>query len=518
MQRLFRRSILTVLGVVGGMLLVLPQDSLSAEPALQTDDPVVVAAGDIAKCNVAEDTYTGNLLDTIPGPILGIGDNAYEKGTLQEFNECYGPTWGRHKDRVHPVPGNHEYLDGGAKGYFTYFGDAATPLEPGCTKECKGYYSFDVGTWHIVALNSEIANDPGSEQEQWLRADLAAHPSVCTLAYWHVPRFTSGRTGNGRASGLWNALYDYGADIVLSGHEHNYERFAPQDQSGQYAPDRGVRQFVVGTGGDTLRDYKFIQPNSEVRNSETWGVLKLTLHPDSYDWEFVPIAGQTFTDIGSAPCVTAPNVPTAPAAVAADTAPVLVSTAAPAPAAAIVPAAGIAYTIQADDTLGIIAARYGLEWTVLAEANQLGAYSILEIGQVIRVPGGEGTGSAPAASSAVKPVPTATSSGSGIAAAATAPAPAAAPATQPSAGSYTVQPGDTLSGIALSYDLTWQALATANGLTESDFIQVGQELTIPGQAAATTGAAATAAPTPAATLTVSGTTVALKAARPRRPL
>ena len=473
--------------VVGGMLVFGQPHSVFAAPALQTNDPVIAAAGDISKCNRQEDTYTAYLLDSIDGPILSIGDNAYDSGTLQEFNECYAPTWGRHKDRIYPVPGNHEYYTGGATGYYTYFGDAASPLEPGCTKECKGYYSFDVGTWHVVALNSEIATEAGSEQEQWLRADLAAHPSVCTLAYWHRPRFSSGRHLSGGAQGLYQALYDFGADVVLSGHDHDYERFAPQDPSGQYAPDRGIRQFVVGTGGDGLRDVKFIQPNSEVRNNETWGVIKLTLHPDSYDWEFVPIPGQTFTDVGSAPCVTAPNVPTAPAAAAADTAPILVSTAAPAPAAATLPAAGIDYTIQAGDTLGIIAARYGLDWSTLADANQLGAYSILEIGQVIRVPGVQSTSSAPAASaasSAVQPV-AATTSSAGVV--------AAAPATQPSAGRYTVQPGDTLFGIALSYDLTWQALAAANGMSESDFLQIGQELTIPGQAAAA-AVAATASP------------------------
>ncbi|MBK8046350.1 MAG: metallophosphoesterase [Anaerolineales bacterium] len=187
----------------------LPQDAPAG------GDPVIVAAGDIAKCNREEDGLTGYLLDTIPGTILGLGDNAQVAGSLQEFLECYAPNWGRHLDRIKPVPGNHEYLTGGASGYFSYFGDVATPLDPGCRKECGGYYSFNVGTWHIVALNSEIATEAGSPQEQWLRADLAANPTLCTLAYWHRPRWSSGRHLSGGAQGLYQALYDYGADVVL---------------------------------------------------------------------------------------------------------------------------------------------------------------------------------------------------------------------------------------------------------------------------------------------------------------
>ncbi len=234
MRRLSRRLLFITLGLLGVLLLLGNQQPTFAAPAQQTSepapaagDPVVLAAGDIAKCNLEWDSYTGYLLDINPGTILSIGDNAYDAGTLQEFRDCYGPTWGRHFDRIYPVPGNHEYGTQGAEGYFTYFGDKATPLEPGCRRDCKGYYSFDLGAWHIVALNSEVASHAGTEQEQWLRADLAAHPAACILAFWHRPRVSSGYHGTNGPLGPWQALYDYGADIVLSGHDHDYERFAP---------------------------------------------------------------------------------------------------------------------------------------------------------------------------------------------------------------------------------------------------------------------------------------------------
>ena len=239
-----------------------------------------------------------------------MGDNSSPDGTLDQFNDCYGPTWGRHKDRTRPSPGNHDYRASGAAGYYTYFGAAASPLDTNCTSNCKGYYSYDLGAWHIIALDSSVDRRVGSAQEQWLRADLAANQKTCTLAYWHVPRFSSGRHGNNSSvRAFWQALYDYGADVVLSAHDHTYERFSPQSPTGQAEPTRGIRQFVVGTGGGSLYSFPTIQPNSEVRNNTTWGVLKLTLHPTSYDWELVPIAGQTFTDSGSASCVVVAAAP-----------------------------------------------------------------------------------------------------------------------------------------------------------------------------------------------------------------
>ena len=447
----------------------------AAQPAAPAADSVVVlAAGDIAKCNLEWDSQTGALLDNLPGTILGLGDNAYNTGSLQEFNDCYGPTWGRHKDRVYPVPGNHEYLTGGAEGYFTYFGDRATPLEPGCRKECKGYYSFDLGAWHIVALNSEIDNNPGSEQDLWLRADLAAHPTVCTLAYWHKPRWSSGDHGSGASAPLFQAVYDYGVDIVLSGHDHDYERFAPQSPQGVLEYDRGVRQFVVGTGGDTHRGWESSAPNSEVKDPDTWGVIKLTLNPTSYDWEFIPIAGQTFTDKGSANCVTAGSVPPAPAAstipVSTSSAPVDVESdaAGTTASAATLPAAGLDYVVQSGDTLSLISLRYGLDWEVVAQVNGITNTEVIEVGQVIRLPGVDETATAAATPVASVAVTTGATASTAAGTAGT---------------SYTVVAGDTLFGIALRANVTLQELAAANNIQEDDLLLIGQTLVVPGRAA-----------------------------------
>jgi LysM repeat protein len=446
---------------------------------------VILAAGDISKCNREEDALTGYLLDINPGIVLGLGDNVYEAGTIQEFTDCYGPTWGRQVDRIYPVPGNHEYITGGASGYYTYFGDRATPLEPGCRKDCGGYYSFNYGGWHIVALNSEIPGDPGTPQEQWLRADLEANPSVCTLAYWHKPRFSSGRHLGGAGQGLYNALYEYGADIVLVGHDHDYERFAPQDGGGKLDNERGIRQFVVGTGGDALRDYKFIQPNSEARNSDTWGIIKFSLRPDSYDWEFLPIPGQTWTDSGNATCVTAPGVPTQRTTQAEVIPVVNVSDAVVTTAAVLTPVAGARYTIVAGDTLSLIALRYGLDWRELAAANGLTEESIIEIGQVITLIGVDDVAATTAAT-------TGTAATAAVATATPAPA-VATPAT------YTVQTGDTLLGIAVRFSISRRTLAVANGLADGTQPQVGQVLTIPGQATTATAVATSAAAVPSTT-------------------
>ena len=530
MRRVIRRLIVLIIGVASGLLVLSGTQPLLADPALQTTDtsgdPIIIGAGDISECNNDRDLWTSILLDSAPGAtIVSIGDNAYESGSPQEFRDCYGPTWGRFKDRIKPVPGNHEYITGGAFGYFDYFGDVATPLEPGCRKECGGYYSFDVGTWHVVALNSEINGDPGSPQEQWLRVDLAANPSVCTLAYWHKPRFTSGYHGGGAGQALFQALYEYGADIVLSGHDHDYERFAPQDPSGQYAPDRGIRQFVVGTGGDSLRDYKFIQPDREVRNAETWGVLKLTLHPTSYDWQFLPIEGQTFTDSGTSPCVTAPGVATERTAavveqtpavttvaepavnVSGDTELVDVATATPATAAAAsttaaaTPVAGASYTIQEGDTLFGISLRYDVSWTDIAAANGLTEDSLLQIGQVIKIPGVDDT--ATAASSAAIPAAT-TATTATVASTGMTTTTAAANTTSGAPSVYTVRIGDTLFGIAIRYGITRRALAEANGITETAQVVIGQKLTIPGQGGATASASSSSTAL-AATGTTTGT-------------
>jgi hypothetical protein len=264
-------------------------------------DPVFVGAGDIASCDSTGDEATANLLDGIPGTVYTLGDNVYERGSDADFARCYDPSWGRHKARTMPIVGNHDYTTPGASGYFNYFGAAAgDPSE--------GYYSYNLGTWHIVALNSMCENvggcGPGSPMLDWLEQDLAANPTSCTLALWHHPVFSSGSEHGSDPKMIpsWDALYAAGAEVVLSGHDHDYERFAPQTSSGVADPDGGIREFVVGTGGKSHYDFGNILANSEVRNSDTNGVLKLTLHASSYDWEFVPEASKTFSDSGSASC------------------------------------------------------------------------------------------------------------------------------------------------------------------------------------------------------------------------
>lgn len=263
---------------------------------------VMVGAGDIASCSSSGDEATALLLDGIAGTVYNLGDNAYDNGTTSEFTNCYQPTWGRHLGRTRPSPGNHEYNTLNATGYYGYFGAAAG--DP-----TKGYYSYDLGDWHIIVLNSNsscttISCAAGSPQEQWLRSDLAANTKACTLAYWHHPRFNSGAShGNNTAvAPFWDDLYEFNADVILNGHEHVYERFAPQTPTAVADPARGIRQFTVGTGGRSHYTFGTIQPNSEIRNGTTYGVLKLTLSATSYTWEFVPVAGATFSDSGSGTC------------------------------------------------------------------------------------------------------------------------------------------------------------------------------------------------------------------------
>jgi hypothetical protein len=263
---------------------------------------VLVGAGDIAVCGSANDDATSNLLVGISGTVFTLGDNAYPAGSSTDYANCYNGSWGRVKSRTMPTPGNHEYQTRGAAGYFGYFGGAAG--DP-----TRGYYSYNLGDWHVIVLNSNsacgaISCAAGSPQEQWLRADLAANTKACTLAYWHHPRFNSGAEhGNLTAVGpFWNALYEFGAEIVLNGHEHVYERFAPQTPNAVADPARGIRQFTVGTGGAQLYPFSStIQPNSERRSNASFGVLKLTLKAGGYDWQFIPATG-SFTDSGSGTC------------------------------------------------------------------------------------------------------------------------------------------------------------------------------------------------------------------------
>jgi acid phosphatase type 7 len=277
---------------------ILPIAQGQPGPAAAPDSsPVVLAAGDIARCSlIAGAAATARLLDRLPGTILTLGDNAYESGTPREFETCYAPTWGRHLDRTRPAPGNHDYGTRNAAGYFGYFGERAGP--PG-----RGYYSFDLGAWHIVSLNSAIPVGPRSPQGRWLAADLATHATDCALAYFHIPAFSSGPHGsNLDMMELWRQLAAGGADVVLSGHDHHYERFARLDARGRPDPVGGMRQFVVGTGGGGVYRIERLAPHSEVRENGSYGVLKLVLLPGRYEWSFVPVAGQSFTDNGTTAC------------------------------------------------------------------------------------------------------------------------------------------------------------------------------------------------------------------------
>lgn len=259
-------------------------------------DPSLVIAGDVASCWWRWDDATARLLDGLGGVVLVLGDAVYQDGTAAQFARCYGPSWGRHRARTRPVIGNHDARSGGGAPYFAYFGAAAG--EPG-----KGWYSWNQDGWHIVALNSETPIGAGSEQLRWLEADLRAHPALCTLAYVHRPAFSSGKHGNSRrVADLLRVLYAHRVDVLLSGHDHNYERFAPQDTAGGLDPQRGIVQFVVGTGGAPLYRPGVMKPNSEAFNSRVHGVLAMHLRPDGYDWEFVPIRRRVFEDRGSDHC------------------------------------------------------------------------------------------------------------------------------------------------------------------------------------------------------------------------
>lgn len=259
-------------------------------------DPVFVGAGDIANSG-AGDSATATLLDGIAGTVFTTGDNVYNSGTASEFTSYYAPTWGRHRSRTYPSPGNHDYVTSGATGYYNYFGTQAGPSG-------RGYYSYDLGDWHIVSLNSNISMTATSAQTQWLRSDLAASTKPCTLAYWHHPLFTSGanHAPSTATRPLYQALYDNNADVVVWGHNHQYERFAPMNPSGGADAARGMRTWVAGMGGASHYSFGTIRPNSEARNSSAYGVLKFTLHSDSYDWQFVPVAGQSYADSGTGTC------------------------------------------------------------------------------------------------------------------------------------------------------------------------------------------------------------------------
>lgn len=262
-----------------------------------------VGAGDIADCGSTDDEATAALIAAMPSttPVFVLGDNAYPNGSTKDYANCYDPSWGAFKSRTHPSAGNHEYNTSGAAPYFAYFGAAAGPSG-------LGYYSFDLGAWHVIVLNSNIASDAGSAQDVWLRNDLATHSNKCTLAYFHHPLYSSiGGTGSGGAAissvrRFWDDLYAAGVDLVLNGHRHVYERIAPMKPDGTADPVNGIRTIIAGMGGESGGDLTNIFPLSEVREGRTFGVLKLTLRSTGYDWQFIGVPGSTFTDSGTNSC------------------------------------------------------------------------------------------------------------------------------------------------------------------------------------------------------------------------
>jgi 3',5'-cyclic AMP phosphodiesterase CpdA len=286
-----------------GLLASLPAAAADVDRGI-----TVYAAGDIARCPSADAQYSGaadtaatiaaGLAQDRGAVVLALGDLTYPRGAAKEFTGCYAPTWGRFKDRTWPAPGNHEYYTPGAQPYFAYWG----------TRAGRGYYSFELGGWHIVSLDSNLAPAAHAAQLAWLRADLAAHPTHCTLAFWHHPLYSSGGHGSvPKMRDAWQLLYEAGAELVLSGHDHDYERFAPQDADGRLDPARGIRQFVVGTGGAYPTPFLFTVAHSEVRDSNRTGVLRLRLYAGGYGWEFVESTRVASTGIvppdhGSAAC------------------------------------------------------------------------------------------------------------------------------------------------------------------------------------------------------------------------
>jgi hypothetical protein len=278
-----------------------PSPSVSAAPSASPVTPqVLVGAGDVGDCSTEEDSRTADLLDDIEGTVFTAGDNAYENGSAEDFATCFEESWGRHKDRIRPAPGNHDWHTSGLSGYVGYFGDA------GRGPDGRSWYSYDLGSWHVVVLDSECGRVDGcggsSDQGRWLTADLAASDARCTIAIWHKPRFSSGEHGNDPSVGpFWTALHRAGADVVVNGHDHDYERFAPQDPGGREDRERGIRQFVAGTGGTPLRTFGDPVANSELRAAVAHGVLKLTLRDGSYDWEFISVGG-AISDRGTAFC------------------------------------------------------------------------------------------------------------------------------------------------------------------------------------------------------------------------
>jgi len=294
------KTVSLLASVALGVLVACVAATLTAGPSSgQTATATLVGAGDIASCSQSNDSATARLLGNIPGTVFTLGDNVYPSGTADRFRNCYDPTWGRYKARTKPTLGNHDYTTNGASAYFDYFGARAGARG-------KGYYSYDRGAWHIVALNSNcgyVSCASDSAQANWLRKDLEANDKTCTLAYWHEPLYASGTGSNApEVKPFWNILYRHDAEVILAGHAHRYERYAKITPGGARSAN-GIRQFIVGTGGEPGGDFDGpYHPDMQRFKRNTPGVLKLSLRADSYAWRFIPIAGETFTDSGTGPC------------------------------------------------------------------------------------------------------------------------------------------------------------------------------------------------------------------------
>ena len=260
-----------------------------------TGAAILVGAGDIAACSSLGDEATARLLDNIPGTVFTAGDNVYPNGTAEQFRRCYHPSWGRHRARTYPTPGNHDYRTRNGTPYYEYFGDRAGPRG-------RGYYTFTIGEWLVVMLNSNVAIGAGSDQLQWLRAQLSNRPDGCEIVISHHPRFSSGpHGGSERMAAAWRVMHEASVELAIAGHDHIYERFAPLDATGAVDVSRGVRQIVAGTGGFKPYPVRRRQRNSQVAAGAS-GVLKLSLGDGVYQWEFVPVEGQTFRDLGEGRC------------------------------------------------------------------------------------------------------------------------------------------------------------------------------------------------------------------------
>jgi hypothetical protein len=273
-----------------------------------TSDPVLAGAGDIADCTDTGVQATANLILGLPSAtVQTFGDNAYPNGSASDFANCYDPSWGQFKSRTRPAIGDHEYATPNASGYFNYFANQLAPFGANASDPNRAYYSYDLGAWHVVVLNAACGTSaPACDknaQLSWLDSDLGTHPNTCTLAVLHKNRFSSGTVhgNNAQMQPYWNVLYANGTDVVVGGDEHVYERYAPQDLQGFYDPAQGLREFIVGTGGGSLYTFGNINANSEVRYRASYGVFKLTLHPTSYEWQYIPTSG-SFADTGSTSC------------------------------------------------------------------------------------------------------------------------------------------------------------------------------------------------------------------------